>query len=111
MALSTAFVCSRRVRAAIVAALAATIVRCGGTSISSVAPSFTPPGEVGGTAVLVGAGDIATCGPGATATALLLDQIEGVVFTAGDNAYPDGSADDYRRCYEPTWGRHKSRTR
>src|SRR5207245_7687760 len=35
------------------------------------------------------------------------------VLTLGDNAYPDGSAGDYARCYGPTWGRPdiKSRTR
>jgi hypothetical protein len=62
--------------------------------------------------VLVGAGDIATCGSsGASATALLLDGIEGTVFTAGDNAYPNGSDADYANCYHPTWGRHQARTR
>jgi hypothetical protein len=61
---------------------------------------------------LVGAGDIGFCGLiGDRATATLLDQIPGTVFTAGDNAYPDGTLDDYNKCYEPTWGRHKSRTR
>jgi hypothetical protein len=46
-----------------------------------------------------------------SATAALLDTIDGTVFAAGDNAYFFGSADDYANCYEPTWGRHKSRTR
>jgi hypothetical protein len=45
--------------------------------------------------VLVGAGDIASCGSsGDEATASLLDGISGTVFTAGDNAYPNGSATD-----------------
>jgi len=35
----------------------------------------------------------------------------GTVFTAGDNAYPDGTAAEFAACYEPTWGRHKARTR
>jgi hypothetical protein len=62
--------------------------------------------------VLVGAGDIAECGQaGAEQTAMLLDAIEGTVFTTGDNAYPDGSAADYANCYGPTWGRHKAGTR
>ena len=62
--------------------------------------------------MLVGAGDIAVCGSVATAqTAALLDRIDGTVFTAGDNAYFQGSAANYRDCYEPTWGRHKHRTR
>jgi hypothetical protein len=63
------------------------------------------------TAIFVGAGDIARCNnDGATATAALLDLIPGEIFTAGDNAYDDGSADEFRDCYDPTWGRHKSRT-
>lgn len=63
--------------------------------------------------VLVGAGDIAVCGANNDdeATARLLDSIPGVVFTAGDNAYVDGTAQEFAQCYEPTWGRHKSRTR
>jgi PKD repeat protein len=63
-------------------------------------------------AVLVGAGDIANCdSQGDEATASLLDNIFGFVFTAGDNAYPDGSADDFTNCYQPTWGHQKARTR
>ncbi|MGI8658962.1 MAG: metallophosphoesterase family protein [Candidatus Limnocylindria bacterium] len=63
-------------------------------------------------AVLVGAGDIATCNDSNDeATAALLDEIEGTVFTVGDNAYSDGSTDDYSECYAPSWGRHQSRTR
>jgi uncharacterized protein YcfJ len=64
------------------------------------------------TNVLVGAGDIAECGTtGDEATANLLDNIAGTVFTAGDNAYNDGSAANYSQCYAPSWGRHKARTR
>jgi hypothetical protein len=62
--------------------------------------------------VLVGAGDIADCTTTFdTATAALLDGIDGTVFAAGDNAYLIGSAAQYSNCYEPTWGRHKRRTR
>ena len=61
--------------------------------------------------VFVGAGDIADCGSDEDeATAQLLDNIPGTVFTLGDNAYPDGTDDDFNNCYEPTWGRHKART-
>lgn len=61
---------------------------------------------------LVGAGDIASCGSGGDeATAKLLDSIPGTVFTAGDNAYENGTAADYSLCYAPSWGRHKGRTR
>ena len=60
---------------------------------------------------LIGAGDIAQCGPGTEATARLLDQIEGTIFTTGDNAYDKGKMSEFLSCYEPTWGRHKDRTR
>lgn len=67
-----------------------------------------PTGDV----ILVGAGDIATCDREEDElTAQLLDAIPGTVFTVGDNAYVDGSYREYLNCYEPTWGRHKARTK
>jgi len=60
----------------------------------------------------VGAGDIAGCSSaGDEATAALLDTLPGAVFTAGDNAYEDGTATNFASCYGPSWGRHKARTR
>lgn len=71
-------------------------------------PPLTP---LTGAEVLVGAGDIASCAAGGDeATAALLDRIPGTVFTAGDNAYPSGTADEFRACYDPSWGRHRNRT-
>jgi acid phosphatase type 7 len=63
-------------------------------------------------AVLVGAGDIASCRypEGARATAKLVEKIPGDVFAAGDLAYEKGSALDFQNCYGPTWGRFKNRT-
>src|SRR5688500_4358848 len=63
-----------------------------------------PPGnDPGGSAILVGAGDIARCSTtGAAVTAALLDGIAGTVFAAGDNAYESGTAAEYMSCYEPT---------
>lgn len=62
-------------------------------------------------AVLVGAGDIASCEApaGAAATAALVRNVlarhpEAAVFTTGDHAYPDGSAEQFRECYAPFWG-------
>jgi hypothetical protein len=87
---------------------------CGGSD-SSRPPSTTGPSVppiTQGPAVFVGAGDIGMCGsPGPAATASLLDRIDGSVFTTGDNAYPDGTAENFRDCYDPHWGRHKLRTR
>jgi hypothetical protein len=62
--------------------------------------------------VLVGTGDIARCSAtGDEATANLLDGISGTVFTIGDNAYQSGTATEFSKCYEPSWGRHKTRTK
>lgn len=67
---------------------------------------------VGTTVVLVGAGDISKCNnDNDEKTARLLDNISGTVFTTGDNVYNNGSSTEYRDCYGPTWGRHKSRTK
>jgi hypothetical protein len=80
---------------------------------SSPSPGTAPPvAALPASAVLVGAGDIATCtSSGDSATARLLDGIGGTVYTLGDNAYPDGTTENFARCYDPTWGRHKARTR
>lgn len=75
-------------------------------------PPVAPPSQV---AVLLGAGDIADCdapdrGATAEATARLIDKTPGMVFTTGDNVYFNATAADFRNCYDPRWGRHKSRT-
>jgi len=77
--------------------------------------TFTPSDgtapPTGTTARLVGAGDIATGGSMDTATGDLIDaRPDARVFTAGDNAYPDGTASDYTTKYEPAWGPFKNRT-
>lgn len=81
-------------------------------NVPPVVPTPTPPPPPSPPQVFVGAGDIGMCGlPGSEQTARLLDGIGGTVFTLGDNAYFSGSEQNYRDCYDPTWGRHKSRTR
>jgi hypothetical protein len=89
---------------------------CGGSSPSSPSPTPSNPGPGADTpgppATLVGTGDIGLCGsPAVAATAELVDRVAGVVFTTGDHAYPNGSAQNFRDCYEPHWGRHRARTR
>ena len=72
-------------------------------------PAGTNPDQ---SAVLLAAGDIADCGSsGDEATAALLDTLDGTIITLGDNVYPSGTADQFAQCYEPSWGRHKARTR
>jgi hypothetical protein len=41
----------------------------------------------------------------------LLDGTEGTVFTLGDNAYEKGTSAEFANCYNPSWGRHKARTK
>jgi hypothetical protein len=63
-------------------------------------------------AVLVGAGDIGDCRHDHDeATAALISGIDGTVFALGDNAYPDGSAENYAQCFDPSWGKFKTRIR
>jgi hypothetical protein len=72
----------------------------------------TPASTQTTSSVLVGAGDIADCNSaGDEATAALLDGINGTVFTTGDNVYETGTATEFANCYNPSWGRHKARTR
>lgn len=62
--------------------------------------------------MLIAAGDIAGCGIEKDAeTALLLDKLPGTIAVLGDQVYEDGTAQEYTDCYNPTWGRHKARTR
>lgn len=63
------------------------------------------------TYILAGAGNIASGSHIAAQTAALLDQIDGTVFTTGDNAFPDGTDSAYAKYYASTWGRHLGRTR
>ena len=69
--------------------------------------------------ILAGAGDICSSNGNCESTARLLDALfppgapdtAGKVFTAGDNAYENGSDSDYATNYDPRWGRHKARTK
>lgn len=84
------------------------------TQIPTEPPTQTPtPEPQPGYEVLVGAGDIGWCSSQSRAeeTAALLDEIPGTVYTTGDNAYDDGTLQEFNECYDPSWGRHKDRTR
>jgi len=63
--------------------------------------------------VVLFAGDIAkgTADSGEEQTARLVERRQGLVITAGDNAYESGSPAEFRAYYKPTWGRFKKRTR
>jgi 3',5'-cyclic AMP phosphodiesterase CpdA len=64
------------------------------------------------TVTLLAAGDIATCGQdGDEKTAKLLDALPGTILALGDTVYERGTDEEYAKCYAPSWGRHRSRTR
>jgi hypothetical protein len=66
----------------------------------------------GGTEIVFAAGDIASCkSDGDEATAALIQDSDATVLTLGDTVYETGSLDQFRRCYHPSWGSFKSRTR
>lgn len=57
------------------------------------------------------AGDVGQCdSPGATLTGALVRTLPYPVLALGDLAYPNGTADEYARCYAPHWGAFKDRT-
>src|SRR5918998_2699938 len=89
----------------------------GNTNASPATRTFTPSGD-GGTvtsaAVLVGAGDISSSSTRDQETGdLVRAQLTGGawgVFTTGDNAYPDGTYNNYL-VYDAAWGSFRNKTR
>lgn len=75
-------------------------------------PRSSPTTSADTTATLIAAGDIAACDEEAdSATAALVEGLEGTVATLGDNVYPAGSDPTYAECYDPVWGGFLDRTR
>ncbi len=87
------------------------------TAIDQSSNASTASNEVlatptAGDPVLVGAGDIADCANVTDeATAALVNQIPGQVFTLGDNVYPNGTLTEFQNCYGASWGQFLARTR
>ena len=96
-----------RPRRAIVVALATAVL-----AVVAIVSLYVGRPAQAASVVMVGAGDIAHCSTTTDeATAKLLDGISGTVFTLGDNAYNSGTSAEFANCYNPTWGRHKARTK
>jgi hypothetical protein len=75
-------------------------------------PPTGPEGVGGADATVAVAGDIGFCGSaGPEATAAILDVLPGPIFTLGDHAYYSGTDREFRECFDPSWGRHRSRIR
>jgi len=78
-------------------------------SLASYPP--VPEATANTSVTLTGAGDIASCElTNDEATAALLEDLPGYVFTAGDNAYESGTAAEFDNCYDPGWGKQRERT-
>ena len=121
----------RPVARALVAVLAVSLVlvACGSDNKTSAksrrrAPttSAAPTGQTtrpdvtaapGSDPVIAAAGDIA-CPSACTSTKTVADMLVAgdytAVLTLGDNQYEDGRLSEYKRSYDPTWGRVKDKT-
>jgi hypothetical protein len=62
--------------------------------------------------IFAGAGDIADVGTADEATGNIIEGLGSgaIAWTAGDNAYDNGTLDDFNTKYEPAWGSFKGRT-
>ena len=110
---------SRLVGLAILLVVAVTTVSCSDQFAPD--PAVRNPAlaevEVQAPIIFVGAGDVASCTrDGDSQTAALIEPILNAnptawAFIAGDNVYEDGTTEEYRDCYDPTWGRFKTRTK
>ena len=85
--------------------------------VQTTPPPATAPAElsaISGASVIIAAGDIGSCASGGDElTAHLVDSllvadsvadVEDVVATLGDNAYPNATDADFARCFRPSWG-------
>ena len=90
-------------------------VQRNGVGLDNISVSCVPESGSGAAVTLMGSGDIAACGdssgPNARATGDLIEQADpDFVFTTGDNAYDDGTPQQYQDCYDPAWGAFKAKT-
>ncbi|HKP29312.1 MAG TPA: metallophosphoesterase [Gemmatimonadales bacterium] len=106
----------RRFRPLVFIALVLLLQYCKPAVQLTAPPADAPAALVAltGASVLIGAGDIARCdAQGDELTAKLVDsvlradsaaKVHDEVMALGDNAYPSGSAQDYAKCFAPSWG-------
>lgn len=85
----------------LVLALVVAAALLGAASVTARAPAAGAPQR----ATLLAVGDIATCdSDGDERTAALVRRLPGKIAILGDIAYPNGSSDDFTRCFDPSWG-------
>ena len=67
-------------------------------------------GGTGQTVTVIAVGDIGMCGrPGVAQVARLVSTLEGELLLAGDIAYFQGTAAQFRDCFDPSWGQFRAR--
>jgi hypothetical protein len=86
------------------------------TSAFSATATTSTTGTTGGTSItMIGAGEITSCNsPGASQTATLVqNQISAdsntIVFTVGNNVAAGPGAGSYTTCFDPNWGKFKTK--
>ena len=93
------------------------VLLLGIASACSSSPSGPTPGGggsggggIGQTAVVLGVGDIGMCGRAEVAqVASLVASLDGHLLLAGDLAYFQGTAANFRDCFNPSWGQFRGR--
>src|SRR5512134_2095723 len=88
-----------------------------GIATACASPSSPSGGGGGGlgdprglTVTVVAAGDIGMCDrPAVAEVANLVSTLPGELILAGDIAYFQGTAEQFRDCFDPWWGRFRSR--
>ena len=86
----------------------------------AASPTSTPSDPAGDAAILIAAGDVASCSTSADEeTGVLVGRLrdtatsnnrEVEVALLGDGAYPNGSVAEWSECYESAWGSFKANT-
>lgn len=78
--------------------------------IPTTPPVVPPPGT--SSAFVNVLGDTGWCGsPALGPLSRLFERLDGDILLAGDLAYPSGTMEEFRNCFEPSFGRFKSRMR
>ena len=80
------------------------------TPINESPQSTPPPISPSGATWINLVGDTGWCGsPVMAQLARLMEQLGGDILFAGDLAYDSGTTDEFRRCFDPAFGRFRSR--
>jgi hypothetical protein len=78
---------------------------CGAVVLASCLLVAGAGGAAAGPPTLIAVGDIASCSSdGDEQTAALVSRLTGPIAVLGDIAYDNGTADEFARCFDPSWG-------